>query len=169
MNTFFCRVSLLAVVGLMVGCSSTHFDRVEHWRKKDASYTPNYALLEKQKKAVDVFFFRKVGSSEGSAIPINLYVNGQYQASLVDKAYTKVRLCPGQHTVSAYAGDVRNKYAAKNAGNAYTVAANTANYFEVVPVQQGAAQVSASNESAMGEVGHRQSHTISRVVNPKCG
>lgn len=169
MNTFLHRVLMMVMVGLLVGCSSTHFDRVEHWRKKDASYTPNYALLEKQKKAVDVFFFRKTGGQEGAVVPVNLYINGEYQASLVDKAYTKVRLCPGQHTVSAYAGDVRNKYAAKKGGVAYTVVGGTSSYFEVLPVTQGAATVSVSNQSAMGEIGHRQSHTISRVVNPKCG
>lgn len=168
MAALFC----LSAVGLTAtGCAGTgtNFQRIESWHNTGSSYTPDYALREKQKQAVDVYFFRQPSAAEELRTPVNIYVNGEYHASLVNNAHTVIRLCPGAHTFSAYAQDAGNGYRAKHTGTAVTISAGAPGYVEVTAGQQGAAQLRQSNAQAMSGVSRRQSHTISRVTNPKCG
>lgn len=162
-----------SVFGLtVVGCannSGTASYRIENWRNTNGHYTPNYALREKQKRAVDVHFFRQSAGGDTLRAPVNIYINGEYHTSLVNDAHSTIRLCPGAHTFSAYSLDAGNRYRAKHAGTPVTIGSDGPVYVEVIAAGQGAAQLRQSTAQAMSGLSRRQSHTISRVTNPKCG
>lgn len=162
-------ISLLLAALLVGGCAGSSQHRIENWRNTDGSYTPDYALLEKQKQAVDVYIFRQPAAGSELRSPVNIYVNGEYQGSLVNNAYTLVRLCPGSHTLSAWAADASDRYRGKKAGSEFTIAAGSPAYFEAGSAPRGAVSLRQSDAQAMHGVSRRQSHTIARVSNPKCG
>lgn len=153
-------------------CSSTG-NAVEHWTlsvPRAPQPAAQAAAVERQPVAV-VIYREAVGGARAQA-PINIYVNGEYQASLVGAAYTEQALCPGSHRLQAAFDDAQHRYAGKQGGSTYAIGSEPVQYFRVaedgarqaaiIPVSADAAQASASSLQTL------QQHTIARVVNDGC-
>lgn len=121
---------------------------------------------------VAVVFYRELGAGESAGNPINIYINGQYQASLVSNTYTEQALCPGEQQFMVAFNDVRQRYVSKEEGWVFDIEARPIQYFRVSGNDDGGAVIaqvdSATAEAARANLQKRQAHTISRVVNKGC-
>jgi len=79
---------LVLVVGV-TGCSTG--STVERWQL----FEPASSSAKSQDEAVDLVFFRELPTGRQVDRPINVYIDGHYQASLVGNAFTRAQLCPG--------------------------------------------------------------------------
>lgn len=165
-------VAWLAAAGaflLLVGCGTS--GTVEKWRMTEVR-EPGRALADSAPaSAVRVVFYRQQQATVRSGQPVNLYINGQYQASLVGNTYTEQLLCPGTHRLAVHFNDVRQRYVTKAEGRAAVVGAQTTQYFEVNENAAGEAIVrpaDAGQAAAAGSLRELQTHTISRVVADGC-
>ncbi len=161
--------SLCAVL-VLAGCGST--GTVERWHMTDEQAPASGATAPgTPAQAVRVVFFRQAPASERAAQPINLYINGQYQASLVGSTYTEQSLCPGQQRVAVHFNDVQRRYVTKAEGLALAIGQAPTQYFRVTEDAAGQAGVrpaSADEARAAGSLRLLQAHTVPRVVRNGC-
>ena len=157
------------VLGLLSGCAASN--QVEHWRLTEQKAPAAAADENAPAQAVHVVFFRDDAASAQADQPINLYINGQYQASLVGKTYTEQSLCPGTHRVAVHFNDVRQRYTTKVEGAPVAVDHRDMQYFRISEDAAGNAVINPVDSSvAKGATGLRllQSHTLPRVVRNGC-
>ena len=164
----FCGVCVAAA---LAGCSST--GQLEQWRMTEqrapATSTPTTGAPA---QAVRVVFFREGGSASRLDQPINLYINGHYQASLVGHTYTEQSLCPGTARIAVHFNDAQRRYVTKTEGVPMPVGNQPAQYFRVAEDAVGNAVVTAVDGSAAQSatsLRQLQSHTLPRVVRTGCG
>ncbi|QTD45401.1 hypothetical protein [Ottowia testudinis] len=158
----------LLVIGL-AGCAAS--GSLERWQVTEPVTPTAVPRPDQPASAVRVVFFREAGSSAKAAQPINLYINGHYQASLVGSTYTEQSLCPGAHRVAVHLNDVRTRYVTKTEGAPLQVGADSIQYFRVVEDAAGnvAVQpVAASAAQGVSSLRLLQTHTLPRVVNRGC-
>lgn len=165
--------ALMSILALTIsGCGSTS-DQVERWHMTETRRpTPVEKVPGAARQPVRVVFFREAGKGERAQIPINLYINGQYQASLVGNTYTEQSLCPGEHGLAVHFRDVELRYMSKRESRQVAIDAEPVQYFRVSESATGAAQVSAVAGDKAAVVAPTlqllQTHTISRVVRNGC-
>ena len=161
----------VCVAMVRAGCSST--GQLEQWRMTEQKAPSASApIAGAPAQAVRVVFFRDGGSASRLDQPINLYINGHYQASLVGNTYTEQSLCPGAVRIAAQFNDVRQRYTTKTEGVPMTVGNQPVQYFRVSEDAVGNAVVNAvDGQAAQGATSLRllQSHTLPRVVRAGCG
>lgn len=81
-RSFVGKVGLLAWVLVIQGCGTG--SGVERWHMSEARAPQAAAAVRGAAvQPVAVVFFRDPGNGAQAAQPVNVYVNGQYQASLV--------------------------------------------------------------------------------------
>jgi hypothetical protein len=117
---------------------------------------------------VRAVLYREAGDSAKARQPINVYLDGHYQASLIGNVYTEVMLCPGKTGVSVAFNDVTQRYVTKLISTPYVLGKDPTQYFRIAENSAGAAVIEqVSAELARGAVGSlrlQQAHTLSRVV-----
>ncbi len=118
-----------------------------------------------------VVFFRPLDSIKGPAV--NIYINGEYQASLLAGAYTQKSLCPGSHHFSLAYTNVLTKYKEKKRiGYKSTLTANKISYYKVDKDHNQKPRVQELSETnalaLIKKLPSRQRHTISRVSKREC-
>jgi len=121
-------------------------------------------------KPVAVVFYREAGGANANQ-PVNVYVNGQYQASLVGNTYTEQSLCPGQHTLAAHFNDVAQRYSTKLAGQSIRIDDRPMQYFKVTEGAGGQANLTPVSADQIGRITSlqvRQAHTLARVTRSGC-
>lgn len=154
---------------LISGCA---FNQTEHWRMTEAVAPSAVKQSENAPtEAVRAVFFRDEGSALRNDQPINLYINGHYQASLVGNTYTEQQLCPGKHRVAVHFNDVYRRYVTKLEGIPLNLGGNPVQYFRVSEDAAGNAvfQPVDVGAEAAGNLRQLQSHTVPRVVRNGCG
>lgn len=152
----------------LAGCGS--MGPVERWHMTDAQ-APSNAAPSAPVQPVRVVFFRQASAGDRVAQPVNLYINGQYQASLVGNAYTEQSLCPGTHRLAVQFNDVQQRYVTKTEGQQVAVGSAPMQYFRVTETaagQAGLQAVGADEASAAGNLRRLQAHTVPRVVSNGC-
>lgn len=158
----------LALLGLQA-CSGTGA-QVERWHMVEGrapQSAPPAAGAARQ--PVAVVFFRDATSGPHAAAPINVYVNGQYQASLVGNTYTQQALCPGNHRLMAAREDVQRRYVSKDEGQSFAVGTEPVQYFRVSEGSGGVAAIAPASAQAAGDsLRQLQTHTVPRVVATGC-
>ena len=161
-------VAGLALLGLQA--CSTSGGQVEHWRMVEGrapQSAPPAGGTERQ--PVAVVFYRDAASGPHAASPINVYINGQYQASLVGNTYTEQALCPGSHRLMVARDDVQRRYVSKDEGQSFAVGTEPVQYYRVSEGSAGVAAIAPSNAQAAGaSVRELQKHTVPRVVSNGC-
>lgn len=162
---------LAAAVAGLAGCAGG--GQVERWHMTE-SREPQAAeaIANAPVQPVAVVFYRQVVDQARAGDPVNLYINGQYQASLVGNTYTEQSLCPGQHDLTSAFNDVTNRYETKRVAHHVQIGSEPKQYFRVSedsaghtviePVQTGAAEETVSSLRLL------QTHTIPRVVRRGC-
>ncbi len=118
-----------------------------------------------------VVVFRPLDSVKGPAV--NLYIDGEYQASLLAGAYTQRSFCPGTHRFSVAYTNVLTKYKEKKRiDHKSTFVGNKINYYKIVegnkqkPIIQELSEKKAL--ALIKKLPPRQNHTISRHNKRKC-
>ena len=160
----------MALLGLQA-CSSSG-GQVEHWRMvegKAPQSTP--AVTGSGSKPVAVVFYRDAVAGAQAQAPINVYINGQYQTSLVGQTYTQQSLCPGNHRMKAAREDVRRQYVSKEEGQTFAVGSEPIQYFRVSEGAGGVASIAptpAQAVAANASLRQLQTHTVPRVVRNGC-
>ena len=132
---------------------------------------PSSAAPGASVQPVRVVFFRQPRAGDSAEQPINLYINGQYQASLVGSTYTEQNLCPGAHRLAVQFNDVQRRYVTKTEGESVAVGSAPMQYFRVTETAAGQASlqaVSAQEANAAGGLRSLQAHTVPRVVRNGC-
>lgn len=128
-------------------------------------------IKEPSKGLSSVVVFRPLDSVNGPAV--NLYIDREYQASLLAGAYTQTSFCPGTHRFSIAYTNILKKYKAKvKAGQKSTFRANEITYYQVEQDSKQKLKVKAlSEENALAlirKLPPRQRHTISRLNKREC-
>lgn len=156
-------------VAVLSGCGSTG-SQVEKWQLTE-SQAPSAAekIPGAARQPVRVVFFREAGSGAHAQTPVNLYINGQYQASLVGNTYTEQALCPGQHGLAVQMSDVNQRYTTKQHSAPVTVGLDAVQYFRVSEDAAGVARVTtAPADTTLPSLRLLQRHTIPRIVRNGC-
>lgn len=158
-------------LALLAGCAAS--SRVEHWHMTDPAAPQAAPAQPGPRQPVAVVFFREADGARASQ-PINLYVNGQYQASLVGNTYTEQSLCPGQHTLAVHFNDVEQRYRTKLEGEPARIDDRPMQYFKVTEGAGGQARITpvpadqAEAARAVVSLQHRQAHTLARTTRKGC-
>ncbi len=158
----------VAACGALAGCSS--MGSVERWHMTDAQ-APSSAAPGAAVQPVRVVFFRQPNAGDLAQQPVNLYINGQYQASLVGSTYTEQSLCPGTHRLAVQFNDVQRRHLTKTEGQPVAIGSTPMQYFRVTETaagQAGLQSVSAQEASALSGLRQLQAHTVPRVVSNGC-
>lgn len=167
-SSVFC--TLVVLTGGLCGCASS--DQFEHWRMTESvAPSPADPVGDIPASAVRVVFFRAGGSPAKVDLPVNVYINGQYQASLVGNTYTEQSLCPGTHRFAVQFDDAYRRYSTKGEGLPMVVSNQPMQYFSVAEDASGSAVLKAVDGRALQGVGSLrllQSHTLPRVVRNGC-
>ncbi|GAB4208977.1 MAG: hypothetical protein Fur0019_15290 [Tibeticola sp.] len=158
---------LLALVLGIAGCSAG--SAVERWQLFESASSS----VKSEDAAVDLVFFRELPAGREVDRPINVYVDGHYQASLVGNAFTRAQLCPGGHRLAVALNDVERRYLTKEEGLPFKVESGGPRYFRVADTQTGVVTLTAVSEaevpSAVQSLATRQSHAVPRLPRADCG
>ncbi|MDO5693399.1 MAG: hypothetical protein Q4G70_13160 [Pseudomonadota bacterium] len=157
-------------VVMLAGCATS--GQVERWHLTEPKTpTPAEQLAQASAQPVRVVFFRQTQATEKAAQPINLYLNGQYQASLVGNTYTEQNLCPGAHRFAVAFNDVQRRYHTKEEGQPVNVGTDPMQYFRVTEDAAGQAVLQpapASEAQTVRSLRLLQTHTLPRVIRNGC-
>lgn len=136
------------------------------------SYAPDKARsaasLGQGKSRIVIYSPARVAES-GARTPLNIYIDGRFQASLLPGAYTEQVICSAGFHLNVVPGDVIADYTAREMrGQPYRPTGEPA-YFRVSADSAGASVSPVDRLQAQSELARmeRQVHTISRVV-PEC-
>lgn len=164
----FCLVGMVLV---LQGCGTRA--GVEHWKlteeraPESAQKAPGAVV-----QPVSVVFFREAGSGTSAGHPVNVYINGQYHASLVGSNFSEKILCPGQHSLMAAMDDEWRRYATKQERSNFIVGADPMQYFKISNDSKGQVSIAPMTpEAAMAaspSLRSRQAHTVTRVSKDGC-
>ena len=118
-----------------------------------------------------VVVFRPLDSVKGSAV--NLYIDGEYQASLLAGAYTQRSFCPGTHHFSVAYTNVLTKYKEKKRVDyKSTFAGNKISYYKIDKDNKQKPVIRELSEkkalALIKKLPPRQQHTISRHNKREC-
>lgn len=168
------RVCRLGVVGSLLlalilgvsGCSTG--SAVERWQLFESATSS----AKSQDDAVDLLFFRELPAGRQVDRPINVYIDGHYQASLVGNAFTRAQLCPGDHRLAVALNDVERRYLTKEEGLPFKVERGGPRYFRVADTPTGVVTLTAVAEAdvptTVQSLATRQSHAVPRLPRAEC-
>ncbi|OOF87671.1 hypothetical protein BKG93_00735 [Rodentibacter ratti] len=155
----------LGIVVALSGCARDANQPLEVWNNfQDSKISPQ--LGENQSLAV---FYRQ-DDIQGPAV--NIYVDGNYQASLLPNAFTPIAVCADKHLFSS-SFTTNAKFGNRTQGVNYTLPVNEVTYIKVT--QQNGKLTFTRMESAVAEQEvsqlPKENQTLSRVPAPtaNCG
>ena len=141
------------------------FNSPEAWNE----FIPeNVTIPEKRLSSLVIY---RPSALKGRAI--NVYIDGEYQASLLPGAYTQAMVCPGNHhAVTAYTNPATRYQEKKKQGKSIGLKASVVSFYQVTnhPVH-GLTLLPLSKEEASSlfeENPPKKSHTISRLDRKAC-
>lgn len=148
----------LGIVAVLSGCARDTNQSLETWNNFEQSKISTQ-LAENQSLAV---FYRQDDLNKGQAI--NVYIDGNYQASLLPNAFTPITVCADKHLFSA-SYTTNTQFGNRTKGVSYTLPANKVVYIKVG--QQNGKLTFTRVKSAVGEQAvsqlPKENQTLSRV------
>ena len=180
-NTF---ITLKAIVSiLMLSCISLFAETTELKQSIDKNAESGSSIIEEWKNFSDtdikkpsnnlssVVVFRPLDSVNGPAV--NIYIDGEYQSSLLAGAYTQRSLCPGSHYYSLAYTNVLNKYKEKKrVSYKSSLTANKISYYKIDKDNKNKLRMQELSENSalalIKKLPPRQHHTISRINKREC-
>lgn len=151
----------LVLTGCAVSNGGRHGQSVEKWHDFDGTKPTAESLAEK----ANVVFVRDEAFVDGAAV--NVFVGGEYLASLLPGAYKQAYVCPSNQKLVAIHTNVKDRYLTKaDGGQIYNLPIGQTTYLRVAQNAQGnpvflsmdAAQIDAVTTRTKQQV-----HTLSRV------
>lgn len=153
----------LGVVAALTGCARDVNQPLEVWNNFEQSKI-SAQLGENQSLAV---FYRQ-DDVQGPAV--NVYIDGNYQASLLPNAYTPIAICADKHLFTA-SYTTNKQFGNRTQGISQTLPVNEVVYIKVS--QQNGKLAFTRVESAVGEQAvsqlPKENQTLSRVPAANCG
>lgn len=159
------KIILLTSVALAVSaCSIRNNGALEHWTNYTSDNLSTSQLTDKQALAV----FYRTADFQGEAL--NVYINGHYQASLLEKGYTPVSVCANNQLISA-SYTTNQKFGNRTQGTSHTLPAKEVVFFRATQDKSGNPSFERVEESvARAELKNlkgKVTHTLSRVKDDK--
>lgn len=145
-------------------CTIRNDGALEHWKNYGSDDLSTAQLSDKQALAV----FYRTADFQGPAL--NVYINGDYQASLLEKSYSPVAVCASHQLVSA-SYTTNQQFGNRTQGSSYTLPVKEVAFFRATTDAAGnpafervEADVAREELKALnGKV----THTLPRVVSDK--
>lgn len=167
----FIKLTLLTITVwtvLLQGCSTATNSRIGGRDGKPVERWSNFEQHDFSAPVSDsrygrVIFARAKNNSEREAI--NIYVNGEYLASLLPKGAASVQLCRGRNKLLASYTSIKTRYLDKaDKGQFYSIPAAKVSYFQIEESLRGTPvfrQITAETFKSLDI--DKQRHTLSRV------
>lgn len=162
-------LGVLASIALLAGCASPY--RVDSAMEGSRGHGSVHLDGVNETQA-SLVFLREEGAIGGK--PVNIFVNGEYLASLQEGGFKQSVACAGNNRLTAHYTDVRSRYLEKERqGQIFDVPAGKVSYFRVTADVKGKPELQAmdsnAGQAAVGTL-KQQMHTLSRVENLRqCG
>ncbi|MBF0751302.1 MULTISPECIES: OmpA family protein [Pasteurellaceae] len=156
----------LAVVLAVTGCATQRGDNqpLEVWQNFSESKINASQINEDKSLAV---FYRQ---NDVNGPAVNIYVNGDYQASLLPNAYTSTMVCAGKSLFSS-SFTSSSKFGNRTAGMQYNLPATKVSYIKVGQAANGKLTFTQMDAAiAEQEIAKlpRENQTLSRVATKDC-
>lgn len=156
-----CFLSLLA-------CSGASKSQVGGRDGKPVEQWSNFEQSDFNEPVTDKRYSRVIfarGDSHTEDEAINIYVNGEYLASLLAQGAASVQLCQGSNKLLASYTDIKKRYLDKQSeGQHYSIPAEKISYFQIEKNSQGSPIFrKITSEQFENMQINKQRHTLSRV------
>ncbi|MBP6862192.1 MAG: OmpA family protein [Neisseriaceae bacterium] len=160
------KVSVLSFI--LAGCAVSggrNGQAVEQWHNFSGAQPHTEVVAEK----ANVVFVRDEAFDDGSAV--NVFVGGEYLASLLPGAYKQAQVCPDNQKLVAIHTDVKDRYLTKaHGGQLYALTPEKTTYLRVAQNSNGQphflAMTAEEVAAAKGQL-KQQVHTLPRVDEAK--
>ncbi|MFD1245745.1 OmpA family protein [Paralysiella testudinis] len=165
----FRKINLLvtALVLITSGCAISQNQPAEQWQNFSSTSAQVQPVAENKAGAV---FIRPANGLAGEAV--NVFVDGQYLASLLPGGYRQLLLCPKDSRLSAAFTNVNTHYKEKQQGKLFRLTEGDVSYFEITQDAQGQpslVQIDQINAQALLQNAKEQQSGLSRVgENTEC-
>lgn len=161
-----CMLALAGCVAVGGGQNGEDSRAVERWHNFEDGQ-----IVAPAENAASVVFLREEGAIAGQSV--NVFVNGEYLASLLPGGYKQSIACVGNNRLTPKYTNIRTRYLEKEReGQYFDVPAGKVTYFKVVPDASGAPSLQSLDAQAGQELVGKmkeQVHTLPRVdKTPKC-
>lgn len=138
----------------------------EHWE----DFT-NTSIQPPQQGVSSIVVFRPKDSINGPAV--NIFIDGEYQASLLPEAYTQASVCGGEHRLTVAYTNILTRYKEKKIiGKKINPQANQLSYYRIVSnsdKSMSLEEIPPSQALAnIKKLSIHQNHTISRISQRHC-
>lgn len=159
------KLILLTSVALAVSaCSVRNNGALEHWTNYGSDDLSTAQLSDKQALAV----FYRTGDFQGPAV--NVYINGDYQASLLERGYTPVAVCANNQLISA-SYTTNQKFGNRTQGANHVLPVKEVAFFRAATDRAGnptfeRVDANIAREELKNLKG-KVTHTLPRVTNDK--
>lgn len=154
---------LVATIAL-TACSVNSNKALEHWTNYGSDSLSTSQLTDKQALAV----FYRTADFQGEAL--NVYINGDYQASLLDKSYTPIAVCANNQLISA-SYTTNQKFGNRTQGSSHVLPVKEIAFFRATTDKTGNPTFERVEESVaraeLKQLKGKTTHTLSRVTNNK--
>lgn len=164
----FFNTALAVCLFFLLGCSTTSSSKIGGRDGKPVEQWSNFEQSDFSEPVTDerysrVIFVRGEHYTVGEAV--NIYVNGEYLASLLAQGAASVQLCQGSNKLLASYTNIEKRYLDKqNDGQFYSIPAGKISYFQIEKNAQGNPifrKITLEQFENM-EI-NKQRHTLSRV------
>lgn len=160
-------LSFLLIANMALFSQSVTADSkvIEHWENFE-----DLDIKQPDKGLTSIVFFRPVEHTKGPSV--NVYIDGEYHASILPGAYTQLSLCPGTHHFSVAYTNVLTKYKAKKrVDHKNNFKKHQIVYYELTQGKNRPLIRQMEEKKALSlikKLPPRQKHTISRVSKRRC-
>jgi len=151
----------------MAGLRLLHAESpIEEWTNFKKSF-----LRETEQDLSSVVVYRPENFSKNRAI--NVYIDGEYQASLLPGAFTQAVVCPGRHNLVIVYTNISTEYREKKMiGQEFDTKGNRSIFLHIAPAEEGKIRLDQLSSSQATEDIEKldllQNHTLSRISKRNC-
>jgi hypothetical protein len=141
-------------------------DVIEEWKDfKDTS------VQQAEQNLSSIVIFRPKDTINGPAV--NIFIDGEYQSSLLPDAYTQASICAGVHHLSIAHTNILTRYKEKEViGQKISPQKAKVSYFRIISLKDKSMKLEELHEVKAQEeikkLTNRQNHTIPRVSKRIC-
>lgn len=153
-----------AVALTLSACSVRNDGALEHWKNYGSDDLSTAQLSDKQALAV----FYRTENFQGPAL--NVYINGDYQASLLEKGYSPIAVCATNQLVSA-SYTTSEKFGNRTQGTSHALPVKEVAFFRAAVDAKGNPSFERVEEAVAREelkaLNGKVTHTLSRAFKDK--
>jgi len=141
-------------------------DVFEEWEDfKDTS------IQEAEQNLSSIVIFRPKDTINGPAV--NIFIDGEYQASLLPDAYTQAPVCPSMHHLSVAYTNILTHYKEKKViGQKIVPQKGRVSFFRIISLDDKSMRLEELNSKqgleGIKKLTVRQNHTVPRISSPQC-